>query len=464
MDNLFIQVLEFVNYFLNYDHLILLSKVCKQTEQFVSEQLESNFVWLKKINQTVKYIKLPDYEVNNQPFGTSSLLRFRLNEQLHLKIIQLITYTPLCLVDLQLDNLQFLIITSNSLIESNETFVQLNFKNLVSLYIHLHQKFMIKIDAPKLQDFSTSNFSVRLLHPKSVKTLNCPELHGSILDSYLNLKKLTIRSLGSQIRINLFKRFTKLKEVHVIQVTRSELNQLIQLKRRAKSKTKIYFNFLDVEMNNFNSNFDKIKDRFLNETSYSVYQSNEQHVKGDMMLFGFSIENNLNVPTDFFKKLIYIEYLNVNTHKISFNNWTKLLKSLKVSHILINIKLDQKYLNLLPKYCMNLRRIHLNDFYDLHSPSSFIYKLKYLEIVNLTEFPTLALFKQLVDSLEHLQAIQISIQNEFEINLVNNLVTLIYNYNTVFREDKKTFLNYTIYSIDSFLQLFNSICDVDDDV
>lgn len=460
------QVLEKLLNYLDYDDLIALSKVFDNLTDLIARLLQVKLVWIKRIDETTNFIRLiaaKHVKSDADSFVTRSLLRFRLNHHLHSSIVRLITYTPFVLVGLRLDNLVHLEIhNSTNEKRSDSTVINLKFNNLKYLNLQLQLYSNIRFDTPNLiaLRLPCSQQRVQILNPKRIKTLNCSTLDNSIL-AYKNVTSLIIDKFNyDRINYNLFKRFGKLNEIQLYSSSKGSFDKLIKQKRECKSSAKIYLNSLNVEMPDFNWMEIKNLEYCLNEKKYSIYQSNADHVSGEIRMHNFFIESNLNVKMDFFPKLLNVRSLYVNTHRISLNNWIKLLKALKLNGVYISAKLEQNYLNLLAKYCVNLRSLSLDWYDDLN----FLFKFKCLQHITLAEFPTVELFKKLANSFEHcLSTIRVPVGEHFTFRLTKDLFSLEYNFKDVFCESRDKFLNHTIDSIGSWLQLADgtAICEVD---
>lgn len=449
-----------LNDYLNYDDLIVLSKVCDELNTIVKELIQSKLIWVKKIDESSNFLKLCGVKKvvsDAQSFITHSQLRFRLNDHLHSTITKLICYSPYLIVGLDLINLTHLEIVNTSHhefepIDDQSKIIELKLKKLKFLRIDLHlHNLIIRIDAPNLLMFK-AKIDLRLIqivNRKSIKILNCFLFEASIF-SYKNLNSLTLREFDYEnVKCNLFQRLVYLKEIHLQEIDRASFDKLIQHKREAKSNAKIYLNNFDVSMNGFD--FDRINKMTysLNERDYLIYRSNANQSNDEINIDKFIIDKNLNVPMDFFDKFLNVRCLDVNIHRISVNNWIRLLKSLKLSHVHINVKLEQKYLNLLAKYCGKLKCLslfHCDDF-------EFIFCFGYLEKIHLHEFPSFELFKRVLNSFDYLNEISIMAFNYYEFNLSKHLIESECDNRKIFRESRSTFLNYTINCMDSWMDL-----------
>jgi len=108
MDRFVYEILELIFSFLEFDQLIILRNVCPHWKFVIEHMISSKPLWLKKFDENSHYYRF--FGVNkiyeNHHFNiTCSLVAFRLCDQIHPLLKKLVTYNPLVLNGLKLDNL-----------------------------------------------------------------------------------------------------------------------------------------------------------------------------------------------------------------------------------------------------------------------------------------------------------------------------------------------------------------------
>ena len=445
-----------------------INKVCKKWNFIVCKLVESRVVWIKKYDDNTTHLKITNFNQafnnNTHCLSSNSLLKFRLNKELHCRIRQLITYDPFVLIDLQLPCLIHLEIKKcgySLKAKSNvQDTINLKFKNLKRLILNLRNRIKFQIESPELFLLKTT-LDLKLVQVdfKTIKLLDCAQLSTSMLQ-YKNLLYLIVQNYGSEkFNYNLLEKFKKLKEIYLSEINIKLFTRLMGQRRELNSNIKIYLNSIDVDMNEFN--YARVYNLIygLNVKDYAFYQENVNHLKGELTQSFFSINDTLNVNTNCFSRLVNVRMLFVNSHRISLNNWIKLLKSLKLEVIDISVNLNQIYLDQIAKCSPNLKSIAIKNYENLN----FLFNLKSLESIRLQEVVSIDLFKQFINSFQFIKLISIGCLYQFKID--KHLIALKHEDKIIFKESRSIFLNYIISQVDSWTALFamngNAICEVD---
>lgn len=356
------------------------------------------------------------------------------------------------------------IILNHNHAEQNQP-LTLKFKKLKTFAFKARTDFNFVLDAEQLINLEVicDLQLIHIMHPKSVKTLSVGRLSSELLH-FKNLTKLTVDTLDyKHVNYNLIKQFAKLDELLVWDANRTNFDKLIKQKADSKNKgLKIYFKAVDTSMDDFDFvTIDRINSGVLNENYYSTYLSLSNHLKEEFPHNILVIHSNLNTQMYYFSKFTNLNCLLLRTHRVTLNNWIKLLKAIKLNDVMISANLEQKYFDLLPKYCKKLQRLSIDNFDNL----DFIFELKYLTNLTLHEFPSFEMLKRLIETLKYIKFIKIhsneSTHYAFEID--SNMITFHCKDEQVFSDSKDCFLNSTILNIQTWSDLLNiggnAICE-----
>lgn len=448
--------------YLDYDDLLIVNRVCKRWSKLACDLTEEKVVVMKKYGdcnkRPMKLFSIPKLITGECMLISYSLVKFRLDKELHKRIKRLVTYNPFILSEnLKFDNLINLEVSNscNCHIEGQNEFnsIEINLKNLKYLNLDLHAHCTFKITAPNLLAAKfTFNFQlVTLVNSKYLKYLHCYKITTQV-SLLKNLKWLSIEDLNyDKVTFNLFKRLPKIKKIYLYNVNKKSFDKLMNHKEEQKSKATIYMNGLNVSMHNFQFDYVSRLKEFFDETKYAFYKKNEQHLGGELIQKALRIQNNLNVEMDLFVKFTNIKILNVATHQISFNNWIKILKTLNLNKLFIHAVLSQNYLNQIPKYCTHLRWLSVEDYDNM----DFILSCKYLENLEFLNPPSIQEFNQLIDNLKFIHKITFEIYANYSLTFDKRSVVLYFGRRVLLKESRELFINYTLKMIDSWTTLFS---------
>lgn len=435
--------------FLEYDDLLNLVKIYGELKEVISLFVESKTVL---INQGKRPYVQPS--LRDEYLVSYSLIRFRMNSDMHLAIKRLVLYNPLRLYHLRsFDNLTSLKIKSTASLKRPNPFM-ISLKNLQNFdVIFPDDSVSIVLDAPKLKLLLCVQFQLdqlQILHPHSIETVFSQRIRPTV-KQMANLKTLYVFSFKISDAEGLLSQLKHLRHLHFHR-REDDLNATTEHLRSAQLANPD----LEIFYKRININANPLQDAELFETSPSdlddlslaVYQ---KYTDAFVTLIHtvLRLQDFQGLSVELIRKLDGLKDLQILGEITDDEKWCELLKRPHLSRLTIRSAVKQDQLNLIPEHCPFAGFVEITSFKD----GDWLLRLKYLEELRTDVLFDFGLLKKMLQQLYHLKLIKAS--ESYEIRIENGVVECTTNEDFILREPKPVFLQ-TIELVGVWSEIFHS--------
>lgn len=259
----------------------------------------------------------------------------------------------------------------------------------------------VTLETPSL-DWLRLNFDpskLTIIHPETIETLEFDELFPNF---YLpNLNYIWLSSFFNY-RSCIFDQFPKLLDFHFLDSDESSINNLLNQLKTTNKSLNIYQNNILINGIGLMDSYSVILDYNLLNI-YKKYESrlvNRLHFIKDIQLT-FDLKE---IPKSFFKRMSCLSHIKVSHKLDDLELWRLLLKScMKLGSIRLKTKIDQKFLELIPKFAPTINRLIID--YEVKN-LEFVNSLKELTYLSIEQELPIQFFKQWVKSYNFVKIIQ----------------------------------------------------------
>ena len=437
--------------FLEYDDLLNLKKIFVELKDLVPLYVESRRVVINQGNES-----FGQSYFSNEYLVSKSLIRFRLNSDMHLAIKRLVLYNPLRFYHLKsFDNLTSLNIESYTIFKGPNR-IMISLKNLVDFEALISDndgEFTFVLETPKLAKFFV-NFDLdqlQILHPRSVKTAYSPTLDESV-KQMVNLETLETFHYGIHDIHNLFGDLKRLKKFVFFE--REEnlnvINEHFRFVQLANPNLKIFYKEIDINANPMqDTQLTRTSDRYLDDESLVIYQKYVDACDENLNHGELRIEDFQNLSVELVRKLGLLKDLQVLGEITDDEKWRELLKRPHLNRLTIRSSVKEEQLNMIPEHCPFANFVQITSF----DGGDWLLRLKYLQELKTDVLFDFELLKKLIRQNCYLKLIKVSAS--YRINIENGVVECTTKGEIVLREPRPVFLQ-TINLVDVWSDLFHS--------
>ena len=435
--------------FLEYDDLLNLVKIYGELKEVISLFVESKTV---VINQAKGACVQPPSR--NGYLVSKSLIRFRMNSDMHPAIKQLVLYNPLRLYHLRsFDNLISLKIQSTASFRRPNPFM-ISLKNLQNFRaIFLDDSVSIVLDAPKLNLLLCKHLQLdqlQILHPHSIETVYSQRIRPTV-KQMANLKTLYVFNFKISDAEGLLSQLKHLRHFYFYK-REDDLNATTEHLRSAQLANpdlEIFYKRININANPLqDAELDETSSSDLDDLSLAVYQ---KYTDAFVLLVHrvLRLQDFQSFSVELLRKLDLLTDLQVLGEITDDEKWCELLESPDLSRLTIRSAVKQDQLNLIPEHCPFVAFVEIASFGD----GDWLLRLKYLEEFRTDVLFDFGLLKKMIQQLYHLKLIKAS--ESYEIRIENGVVECTTNEDVILREPKPVFLQ-TIELVGVWSEIFHS--------
>ena len=420
--------------FLEYDDLLNLKVFCGELAGPITSFLQSKTVVIglegKCYGQSA---------FSNDYLVGKSLTSFRMNDDMHLAIKDLVLYNPPVLFNLtSFDNLIELTI------ESTEDFSR---KNRMTISLQSLKEFEanfesdnfdIVLETPKLSDFRTdsalSHFNI--IHPRSIQKLVCRRLE-EVIKQMINLVTLNVYNFSVGDAGNLLSDLKQLKKFYffVREDPADDTSEHLRPALLANPNLRIFWKRIDFNANPLqDADLAETSDHCLDDQSVQIYQKYIDAVKRTLNHDELEIRDFESLSVELIRKITYLENVQVLGAITDAEKWVELLKLESLNDLTINSAVEEHHLDLIPEHCPTLAFLEIDPF----EAGDWVLRLKFLKEFKTGALFDFGLFRKMLQQLYYLRAVQAS--ERYEIKIEDSLVECIMDGGVVLREPKAVFL------------------------
>ena len=419
---------------LEYDDLLSVKRANERWLDLVGDIIKSKIVVLNGRDD--------DYCQSfhcNQFKVCKSTISFRLDKDLRTKIKRLVLFNPFILFDLQnLDNLVELTIQSTVDYCNASNRVIFKLKNLqsVDLYFHKATGTQFILETPNLTRLLTSRevdhlSSIELLHPQSIKMVQCHKATVDKISRFTNLQELDCTIFNYAM---IFNHLKSLRKINMYE-DRANNNAYFQTKLLEIDGLKISYKNVDLTSDPMNDvQMVSAYYSMIDSTDLQSYMEYVDFIADGLIASELSIGEFDNLSLELIRKLKNLNRLTISCCVNDETKWIELLSASKLlNDITIDSAVDLKYLNLIPEYCESLYHLEINevDFGD------WILELKYLKKFWTAQLFDFSFFKKMIKRLFYLKKVNFAII--YKIESTNGIVTCSVNDKIISLERKPAF-------------------------
>ena len=436
--------------FLDLDDLLNLKMVFGELKQLMSLYVESKKVVINQGN--TRYLQSPF--ISSYLVG-KSLVRLRLNQDMHVCLKKLVLFNPLTLFNLTgFDNLTDLTVKSNSGCSfrwSNPVIFRL--KNLERFSLRPQvDSISIILETPKLSFLGIESelAEAKILYPRSIRTLDCMRIR-QIVKQMTNLEILdtlhfSIRETGDLLKsLKGLKKFIFYKR----DSDRDATNGYLQSARLENPNLSIYYKRIDFNSNPLqDDDLEETSDQRLDDDNFAIYQRFIDSVDDCLNHSTLEIRDFESLSVELIRKVTLLESLHV-LGAISDNaKWVELLKLSKTTNFTIKSAAEEDQLRLIPEHCPFVTVLEVASFQG----GDWVLRLRWLKEFKTDLMFDFELFKRMIKELRDLKLIRLTESHQIKID--DAAVECLSGKVVVLREPKFVFLQ-TVQLVSCWGDLFN---------
>ena len=426
--------------FLEFDDLLNLKSVLDFLNDLVRLHIESRTVVINQGNENYgRSAFSSDYLVGK------SLVRLRLNQDMHVCLKKLVLFNPPTLFSLTgFDNLIYLKINSVLDFRSSSRVI-FRLRNLESFTFELQSDpdMHVVLEAPKLSYLKTHHDLARykIIHPRSIRVLDCLRIRP-IVRQMTNLETLDTCTFVISETVAIFDELKHLRKFIFYERDSSldvledlnEINEFLQSVLTAKPNLKIYFKEIDFNSNPLQNDLEDCSDWTLDDDSLSIYQRYIHAVDRYLSHVKLKIRDFESLSVELIRKMTLLERLHVLGTIGDDAKWIELLKLPELTKVKIKTAAEEDQLRLIPEHCPFVTVLEVASFRG----GDWVLQLRCLKQFKTDLLFDFELFKRMIKELRDLKLIRLT--ESYQIKIDDAAVECLSDRVVVLREPKFVFL------------------------